>query len=430
MLNFINKVLWSIATVLIFTSGLYFTKKLSFAQFRIKDMLNSLKSNKKGESISPLETMLMGLSGRVGIGSLSGIALAIYLGGPGTIFWMWISTLVSSINAFAESVLAVVYREKGKEYKGGPFFYIEKGLNNKKLAVTYAIIILVAYIAGFLTIQVNTITKIVTDVVKVPNVIIGIIISVITLIIISKGVKRIAKVSSYLAPIMTLFYIVLCLIILIINYKNIPLIFYRILKGAFDFKAIGASVIIIGIQKGIFSNEAGIGSGAIAAGASDTDNPTTQGFVQVIGIYITSLIICTLTALVILTIDYSSLNLVDVNGIEITNYAFMHYFGNYGNIFIIITIILFAFSTIVTGYYYGEIALNFIFKKISDKGMLFFKVIVLGILILGSVISATTLWELVDIFVVIMAIINIYAILKLDKQVIEEWQIYKYKKKK
>jgi len=424
-MNF-NKLLWSITTILMIYNGIYFTFKLKGIQFRFKDIFKSLKKSNSDDTISPFETLTMALAGRIGVGSLAGVALSIYVGGVGTIFWMWVTALICAPNAFSESVLGVLYHKKDNDiYVGGPSYYINYGLKKKKLSKLYAFLIIITYIFGFLSIQSNTITKAITDVVNIDPIIIGIIITLVTSFIIFSGVKGIAKVTSALVPVMSLIFILVSLFIIGINIDKIPNVIVGIVKHAFNFKALGMgifSTFIIGLQRGIFSNEAGIGTGAIASSISN-DNPVKQGLLQVLGIYFTTLAICTITAFVIILSDYNTLILNDINGIEITNYAFSFFVGKLGNITVIISIILFAFSTIVAGYYYGESNLKFLVK--NDKYTFILKIVTLFMLLISSVVSSNILWNFVDIFVAILGIINIISIFYLRKDIIKEVKNYK-----
>lgn len=368
MLRIFVSILWSTAIVFLIGGGLYFTFNLKFVQLRFISMFKGFKHD-SNEKISPFSALTMALAARIGVGSLSGIALAIYVGGPGTVFWIWLSSIITAVNAFSESVLGVVYREKdGDIHRGGPAYYIDKGLKNKKLAKTYAVLIMVAYIVGFMTIQANTIATSISSYVNMKQITIGIILAIVTAYSIIKGVKGIVSLTNKLVPVMGLVYIFLCIYILAVNFSQIGDILILIVKNAFDIKSFGTGVIsafVIGIQKGVFSTEAGLGSGAIASSTTDSNNSVKIGLTQVLGIYFTSLVVCTATAFIILTSDYLSLNLTNVNGIEITQYALKYHLDDFGIIALIFSIISFAFSTIVAGYYYGESNLKFLIKDIK-----------------------------------------------------------------
>lgn len=425
MLKIIDSILWAIATIFIVYSGIYYTIKLKFVQFRIKDMIINLFPKKTKKGITPFESLMIVLGGRIGVGSIAGIALSIYLGGIGSIFWLWLIGILSAPSAFAETVLGVKYQNKTKdEIFGGPSYYL-KALNKNKLSRIYSYIIIFSYIGGFLSIQANTITTSITTYLNIPSIIIGIILGIISLYIILGGIKNISNVSKYLVPIMTLIYVITSLIIVILNINLIPNILKNIFIEAFNFKSLGFGILgsmIIGIQRGIFSNEAGLGTGAIAASTVETDFPARQGFVQMIGIYITTFLICTSTAIVILSTDISGNNII--NGIELTQQAFINHLGNFGNIVVIISIILFAFSTVLSGYYDGEASIKFLFPNISKRKILILKVITFLVIIIGSITKANILWNIVNILTALLAIINIYAIMKLKNKVIYELERY------
>lgn len=418
MLKIIDSILWSIATILMVYSGIYFTYKLKFVQFNFKEMFKNI-IKKEDNSISPFESLMMVLGGRIGVGSIAGIALAIYLGGIGSIFWMWIIGFISAANSFSETTLGVKYQEKDKNlYKGGPSYYIKNGLNNKKLGRFYALIIVISQVFGFLSIQANTIT----NSININPIISGLIITLVSFIIINKSTKQLFKISSKLVPIMTLIYIIASIFIIICNIDQIPNLLKSIISEAFNFKSLGFGVLssfIVGIQRGIFSNEAGLGTGAIAASTVKTAFPVSQGYVQILGIYITTFLICTATALVILT---SNINFLgnNLNGIEITQNAFIYHLGNVGNVIVIISIVLFAFSTILAGFYDAESNLKYLTNKTS-----YLKLIVCFVLFISSIIPAKTIWEIVNILTALLAITNIYALIKLKKDIIFELRRYK-----
>lgn len=429
----VERVMWAIATVMLSASGLYFTFKLKFAQFRINDMFKSFKRCKSDEGISPFKTLMMTLGARIGVGSLAGIALAIYYGGPGSIFWIWISTIFCSANAFSESVLGVMYREKDKSnYIGGPSYYIEKGMKKKNLGKTYALFLIFAYVIGFLTVQSNTIVKSITEIYNIDPLIIALGISILTIIVIYKGLNGIANFSAKLVPFMTLSYTLICLMIIVNNAEQLTDVLSLIIKEAFNPSSMTVGIltpIIIGFQRGTFSNEAGIGTGAIASATANTDSPAKQGFIQVFGIYIETLILSTITAFVIILSNYNNLVWNNINGIEITQMAFSYHLGGIGNYVVMISILLFAFSTIITGYYYGESNLRFLYKKISDKTLKIFKVIVVIILLIGGISSPKIIWLVADIFIVILGLINVYSLFSLRHDVINQYKLYKLNKK-
>lgn len=423
----INNILWMIATFLLISCGLYFTFKLNFTQFNFKKMIKGLKKEKNEEkSISPFKTLTLALAARIGVGSLAGIALGIYRGGIGVIFWIWLSCLITLPNSFVESTLAVMYHKKdGTFFQGGPSFYIKKGLGLSKLAIIYSIIICLCYLGGFIAIQSNTIASSMHEFLNISPIITGIIVALISYIIISHGLGRIANFTSFLVPIMGITYMLTALLIIIINIDSIPNILLSIFKEAFNFKALGwgiISSIILGTQRGIFSSEAGIGTGAVASGTSDTKYPTKQGYIQMLGVYFTTFIVCTGTAFIILTSNVNLSSYTDPNGIEITLNALNNHLGSFGTIILLISLIAFAFSTIISGYYYGESNLKYLFKNFDKRKIVYVNLFVIVILIYGAIARPSSLWNLVDIGVALLAIINTVAMFLLRKEVYNEYR--------
>ena len=423
ILSYINDKLWILVTILIFFTGLYFTIKLKGVQFNFKKMFQEItKKETTKDGISSFKTLMLSLAGRIGVGSISGVALAIYLGGPGTIFWIWVISIFSATLAYGETYLGVKYKEKDEKnvYRGGPAYYIKKGLNKKVLGAIYSIMIIICYGIAFVCIQSNTISKAVTGLTNINPIIIGIILSIITFLIIFGGIKKIASATSKIVPLMSLLYIGLSLYVLASNISLIPNIFKTIIDGAFNFTSFSAGFLVTlltGVQRGIFSNEAGLGTGSIAASSGNNNDPVSGGYIQMLGIYITSFLICTSTAIIILTSNYNLLNIIDPNGIEIATSSFSYHLGSFGNIFLAISIFLFAFSTILSGYYYGESSLKYFFIKINPKYILYLKIMTIIVIFLGSILSSTIIWEFTDVTVSFLAFINIYAMIKLRKEI-------------
>lgn len=414
MLTIMHKVLWAIATSMILLSSVYYSIKLKWKQFKLFSLFKEVFNKKNKNSY---DALMLTLAGRIGVGSIAGIALGIYIGGVGTIFWLWVTTFIVSILSYVETILGIKYQEKNNVCVGGPSYYIKKGLNNSTLATLYAILIIVCYVGGFLGIQANTITKGFNSFIIVPNYITAIMLAILTSLCIFKGLNSITKITSKLVPFMTIFYLVLCVYVLCVNSTQMPEIICNIFKSAFGIEPITGGIIstcIIGLQRGIFSNEAGLGTGSITSSICDKKDIEKQACLQVIGVYITSLLICTATAFFIMTTDYVNVSFIDMNGIELMQHAFSYHFGCIGEILLLIFIFLFAFSTILTGYYYGEAALLFILKKRNNVIIFILKLITLVVILIGCIIKSTTLWLFVDILVSVLAIINIYALLKLS----------------
>ncbi|MBR3660315.1 MAG: amino acid carrier protein [Bacilli bacterium] len=426
-MEIINNFLWSIATILLVLSGIYFAFKLKFLHLNFKKMLKSLKSDNNKLGISPFESLSVSLGGCIGVGSLAGIALAIFKGGVGTIFWILLSCLIIAPNSIVENALALMYREKNNNsYIGGPAYYIKKGLGYKKIAILYSIIVILAYLFGFLTIQSNTIAKSITFLYNVPSILIGIIIGILSFLIIRKGLKGIARFSSIFVPLMGIIYLLVAMLIIVKNINLMPGILSNIIHEAFNTTSLKYGIlssIIIGIERGIFASEVGTGTSAIASGSSNLDKPINQGLVGVIGCYFTTFVICLSTALIILTSNYNPNNYTLVNGIEITLNALVYHLGTFGNIVLYFCLIAFSFSTIISGYYYVESNLKFLFKNISNKVITLLKIFTCFLLCLASIISPDFIWNTCDILVAILIIINVNCLLNLKKDVIIELEV-------
>ena len=431
-MNYIIDILWIGVILLMLIISIYFSFKLKFVQFNFKKMFKNVIKNDGTSTVSPFASLMLTLAGRIGVGSISGVALALYIGGSGAIFWLWIMAFIGAINTFAETVLASKYNEKdGDAYVGGPSYYIEKGLNNRKLGVLYSFLIIICYVCLFLGIQSNTITKSLVSLNIFNNssflpILTGIILSVMTGAIIFGGIKRITNFVNKFVPIMGIFYMVLAFYVIINNFSLIPGIFSNIVENAFSLKAglggLIGTVILIGVKRSIFSSEAGIGTGAIASSVTKQSKNASLGYVQMLGIYITSLIICTATALIIL-IGPSFSNILDPNGIEFALSAFNYHFGSTGQICLFLCVSMFSFSTILTGYYYGDASFRHIFKNSRFRFIMKFVTII--VVFLGCVLSSTFLWSFVDLFVSFLAFINLYAIFRLRDDVYEEYRKYK-----
>lgn len=417
----LEHIIWSYLAIpiLLFVS-LIFTFYFQGVQFRFKKMIQCLTKKSSNSSVSSFQSFTMALAARVGVGSLAGVALGIYIGGPGSVFWMWISALITAAASFVESTLAQLYKKRdGDIYIGGPAYYIEYGMHQKGFAVIYAFIIVLTYTFGFSAIQANTIATSFRDVLSIPPLLTGVGLALITSMIIFGGASTIAKMTSKIVPIMALFYIGIGLFVMITHFDYIPTFFMTIFQDAFQpSPLIGGTVmytIIIGIKRGVFSNEAGMGSGAHAAAVTNSDNPTDQGYIQSFGVYVTTLFICTITAFLIMVTNAVEVGTTHSNGIELTQYALTELFGPIGGIILAISIFFFAFSTILTGYFYGECNVKYLCK--NEKILYPVRVIVLIVILISSIGSASLIWSLVDLGVALTATINVMALCYLAKEV-------------
>lgn len=400
---------WYVASVLIIYSGIKYSVKYKFKQFNIREFIKAIKS-KSNNNVSPLSSLSMSLAAKIGVGSLSGVALALYFGGVGSIFWMCIISMLVSINTYVECKLGIKYRDKvGNSFVGGPSFYIRKCLNNKYLSILYGILVIVTYSGLFLSIQSNTIVSVLADF-NIDITLIVIILSIVTFMIIIKGAHNIFLVDSILVPIMLIFYVSLGIYV-VINSDNLLSVFKMMISEAFNLKSI-IPVFLIGMQRAIFISESGIGTSAISASACDND-PGKQGMLEILGIHVTTFLVCFITFLIIVTSDYNIIDFGNINGIEIVMYAFNYHFGRFGKIILTIITILFAFSTIISGYFFGENNVR-IFTN-NRKVINIFKILVILVIFISGYVSPEILWNLTDCFIAILAIINISSILRISK---------------
>lgn len=414
MLDIINKLIWIVASSLIIVSSCYFSFKFKFIQFNFKKLFKSLFAG----GTRNIKTLMFVLSGRAGVGSIAGVALGIYLGGPGAIFWMWIMGLFGAVLTFIETVLSNMYkvRDVGDLYRGGPSYYLYKVMGKYKLSIIYAIILLFCYVGGIVGIQSNTITTSVNDLFGLDKSVIGILLCIMTSFIIFGKISKLVQISSLIVPVMTIIYIGAAFYLVVGNLSEIPLIFLTIIEKAFVTESFLGGLIptlIIGVQRGIFSNEAGLGTGAVLSATSNSKDPISQGYVQVIGVYMTTLLICTASAIIIMTANIDAGFEQNINGIELIQKAFYLHYGNLGLLIIGVSIFLFSFTSILTGYYYGESAFKYLFKKVGFRKKSILKLVLLINIFLGSIISPMFLWKSVDILIALLAIINIYAIYNL-----------------
>lgn len=420
----INDVLWSyILIIMLLGCAIWFTFKTRFVQFRmIKEMIkllgNSTEKTKNGEKhISSFQAFAVSLASRVGTGNLAGVATAIAVGGPGAVFWMWIIALLGASSAFVESTLAQLYKRRGKDsFIGGPAYYMERGLGLRWMGVFFAVLISITFGFAFNSVQSNTICAAWEGAFGFDHRIIGGILTVLTILIIFGGIQRIAKVSSIIVPVMALGYVALALGIVLFNIGKLPAVLELIINNAFGWEqAIGGSIgaaLMQGIKRGLFSNEAGMGSAPNVAATADVSHPVKQGLIQTLGVFTDTLIICTCTAFIIL---FSGAPLDgSVNGVQLTQHALTNEVGSVGSIFVAIAILLFAFSSIIGNYYYGEANIRFVTQK---KSVLFtYRLLVGGMVMFGALASLDLAWSLADITMGLMTICNLIAISLLSRQ--------------
>ncbi|MCM3359935.1 MULTISPECIES: alanine/glycine:cation symporter family protein [unclassified Psychrobacillus] len=432
MLQDVNNALYSyILIVLLVGVGLFFTIKTRFIQIRlIPEMFRVVSekatidsTGKKG--VSSFQAFTISAASRIGTGNIAGVATAIALGGPGAIFWMWMIAIIGGASSLIESTLAQVYKVKdGRMYRGGPAYYMEKGLNKRWMGILFAVVISLTYGFVFNAVQANTITIAFEESFGSSRVVVGVILSIITAVIVFGGLKRIVSVTQILVPVMAIAYIAVALLVVFLNISELPNVFILIFKSAFGFEEafagmVGAA-IMNGIKRGLFSNEAGMGSAPNAAATASVTHPVKQGLIQTLGVFIDTIIVCTSTAAIVLMSDaYLHSEAASVN---LTQVSLVDNLGGWAGTFLAIAIFMFAFSSVIGNYYYGETNIGFI--KESKTMLLIFRVLVVAFVMFGSVAKVQLVWDLADLFMAVMAIINLLAILmlwKIAKRVINDY---------
>jgi AGCS family alanine or glycine:cation symporter len=432
IINSISGLLWGhILIYLLIAAGLFFTVKLKFIQFvqfphMIKVMFNSRQCDRNG--ISSFQAFCTSLAARVGTGNMAGVAVALYLGGAGAIFWMWLIALIGMATSFAESTLAQAYktRDEHGNFRGGPAYYMEYGLGKRWMGVIFSLCLILAFGLVFNAVQSNSIAAAFEVAFGIPNYVVGLLLVVGSGIIIFGGLKTISRFAEMVVPFMALAYLMVALYVCAMNASELPGVLMRIINSAFGVEQAGAGAIgygvmqamIQGIKRGLFSNEAGMGSAANAA-ATATPNPphpASQGYVQMLGVFIDTVVICTATAALILLSDQLIAE-SGVTGIALTQAALEEHVGSWGAIFIAIAIMFFAFTSIVANYSYAETNLLFL-EHNHEHGMLIFRIAVLGMVMFGSVSELGLIWTLADISMGLMAIVNVIALFMLSGVVI------------
>tara|TARA_B100000945_G_scaffold89127_1_gene69401 strand:+ start:529 stop:1770 length:1242 start_codon:yes stop_codon:yes gene_type:complete len=388
------------------------------------------KEDKESGDISSFESLMTALSATVGTGNIAGVATAIFLGGPGAIFWMWITAIFGMATKYAEAFLAIKYREKNlnDEYVGGPMYYIKNGLSQRfsYLAYFFALFGMIAAFGIGNGVQSNSVAQVVTNEFEIDKLTVGIVIAFLVTLVILGGIKSIGKTASKLVPIMSLIYIIGGLYIILINYNQIPTIFFMIIESAFTGSAAsggfaGATIwmaIRFGVSRGVFSNEAGLGSSPIAHAAARTNSPIKQGSVSMLEPLIDTIIVCTITAFVILL---SQSWLSGVNGAALTSNAYEQGLPSIGKYIVIFGLVLFAFSTIIGWSYYGEKCAEFIF---GNRIIMPYRIFWIIIIPVGAVIELNLVWLIADIMNALMALPNLIALVLLSPIVFKETRAY------
>ena len=418
----INNILWSYVLIaLLILSGLFYTIRTGFAQGRllgdmvalITGKLSSLRDGEKkvAGQVTGFQAFCIAVASHVGTGNLAGVAIAVAVGGPGALFWMWVIALLGGATSLIENTLAQTYKVKeGNGFRGGPSYYMEKALGQKTLGYIFSVIVIVTFAFVFNTVQANTIAQAFETTFNMSSAVAGIILAALTALIIFGGLNRIANVVSFMVPIMAIGYVIVALYVLIVNAVHIPGLFMSIIEAAFGIKqAVGGAIgvaMLQGIKRGLYSNEAGMGSAPNAAATSNVSHPVKQGLLQAFGVFVDTILICSATGFIVLL--YPEYNTIGEKGIKLTQLALSHSVGAWGAGFITLCIFLFAFSSLVGNYYYGEANLEFLTK--SKTSMLVFRVLTVACVYLGSVASLGLVWDIADVSMGIMALMNIVVI--------------------
>ncbi|MGO1246567.1 MAG: alanine/glycine:cation symporter family protein [Oceanisphaera sp.] len=440
---FINNLLWgSLLVYLLLGAGAFFTIRLGFIQFRhFGHMFSVLKHSRRSDAagISSFQALCTSLAARVGTGNLAGVAVALYLGGPGAIFWMWLIAFIGMATAFAESALAQLYKVKDGQgnYRGGPAYYMEKGLGMRWMGMLFAVFLIIAFGLVFNAVQANSISAAMDVAFGIPEWASGAILVLGAGLIIFGGLRTIARFAELVVPVMALAYFVIAFVVVLMNLTELPSVFMLIIKSALGLEQAGGGAIgyaisqalMNGIKRGLFSNEAGMGSAPNAAASASPypPHPASQGYVQMLGVFVDTLVICTCTASIILLSGQFEAG-SGVTGIELTQRALSHEVGEWGSVFIAIAILFFAFTSIVANYAYAENNLIFL-EQDSKNGLLIFRLFVLAMVMFGAIGELPIIWAMADVSMGLMALTNLVAILLLSGVAVKLAQDYNDQRK-
>ena len=441
-----NDIIWGYVLIgaLVFC-GLWFTWKTRGVQVRmIGEMFRLLtdsattgntgadEGGKGHRHISSFQAFAVSVATRVGTGNLAGVATAIAVGGPGAVFWMWVIALIGAATAFVESTLAQLFKQRHKDsFIGGPAYYIQRGLHKRWMAVLFAVLITVQFGLSNNSIQANTICGAMQEAFGWSPIWVGVALAVMALFIVFGGIRRIASVSAVLVPVMAIGYIVLALVVIAMNIQAVPHVLKVIVSSAFGLEqtvggALGAT-IMIGVKRGLFSNEAGEGSAPNVAATASVTHPVKQGLIQALGVFTDTLLVCSGTAFIILISGLY--NVPELNGIMLTQAALQTEIGAAGPVFVAVAIFLFAFSSIIGNYYYGEANIRFITS--NPKVMTVYRLFSAGVMVMfGAMASFELVWNIVDFFMAFLTACNLIAIMLLGKYAFRLLDDYRQQKRR
>ncbi len=435
----INDALYSyILIIILIAGGLYFTVRTKFVQFRLfGDQLKAVMEKPDGKGVSSFQALMVSTASRVGTGNIIGVSTALCLGGFGAVFWMWLIAIIGSASAFVESTLAQIYKRKGPDGSyGGPAYYIEAALKSRPLALIFSVFLILTYGFGFNMLASYNLQSTFSGYgfynKEYTPWIIGLILACIVCYCLIGGGSRIIKVTGILVPVMGVAYILVALIIMLFNITALPEILSRIFKEAFDIKAIfggfGGSCVMYGIKRGLFSNEAGVGSAPNASASAEISHPAKQGLVQVLSVFIDTILVCSATAFMCMCSGIEPT--AELSGAPYVQAALSETLGIFGPIFITVAMMLFAFTTLLGNLYYVDKCLIFILKRVPDKKfMTVYHIIASLVIFVGAGLSADLLWNIADITMGGMTIINIPVIFILSKYAFAALKDYEKQKK-
>ena len=417
--------------------GLWFTWRTRFVQFRmIGEMIrllgdSAVPSEKGKRHISSFEAFAVSVATRVGTGNMAGVATAITIGGPGAVFWMWVMALMGSATAFVESTLGQLFKLHHEDsFVGGPAYYIQRGLHCRWMSVLFAVLITITFGLSYNSIQSNTICGALQESFGWSPLWVGVVLSIVGLTIVFGGIKRIARVSSILVPVMAIGYFLLAVFIIIMNLHLIPHVLKTIVTSAFGLEQVAGgglgATMMIGIKRGLFSNEAGEGSAPNVAATASVSHPVKQGLIQALGVFTDTLMVCSCTAFIILICGLHQTT--DLNGIVLTQASVEAVIGSFGSVFIAIAILLFAFSSIIGNYYYGEANIRFLTN--SKMTITVYRIFSAGVVVMfGALATLELVWSLGDLFMALLTACNLVAIVALGRYVFRLLDDYRQQKR-
>ncbi|AZV47553.1 alanine/glycine:cation symporter family protein [Bacillus halotolerans] len=430
MINIPSAFIWDYLVYILVGLGLFFTIRFGFIQFRyFIEMFRIVGEKPEGnKGVSSMQAFFISAASRVGTGNLTGVALAIATGGPGAVFWMWVVAAVGMASSFVESTLAQLYKVRdGEDFRGGPAYYIQKGLGARWLGIVFAVLITVSFGLIFNAVQTNTIAGALDGAFHVNKTAVAIVLAVLTAFIIFGGLKRIVAVSQLIVPVMAGIYILIALYVVITNISAFPGIIATIVKNAFGFEQIVGGglggIIITGAKRGLFTNEAGMGSAPNAAATAHVSHPAKQGLIQTLGVFFDTFIVCTSTAFIVLLYSVTPKG----DGIQVTQAALNHHIGSWTPTFIAIAMFLFAFSSVVGNYYYGETNIEFI--KTSKLWLNIYRIAVIFMVVYGCMADFQLVWDMADLFMGLMALINLVVITLLSNVAYKVYKDYAKQRK-